>query len=122
MSTEDREAGDFFLWALGFFMAVMIAYVVTYFALARPAARIWFAPSGRFIYSSPTYRGLPKGLFEPIHYVDRAFLRPKLWGKVQVWTIVRDGAGVTNSAARIAPYSLEGVRPGTSVPDSAPAH
>src|SRR5258708_40058945 len=62
-------------WAL---LALICAYVITYFATVRVAGGIEVRRLNRF-QASPNYHGLPSVLFMPIHWVDRRLLRPHMW-------------------------------------------
>jgi hypothetical protein len=81
---ESRDTSAALLWA---FVLALGLYVGSYFLAVRPGAAVWFTPSGLKTSTLPDYRGLPPRMFLPMHYLDRTFLRPKLWGPSRVWTV-----------------------------------
>lgn len=76
-----------------FIGAGMILYVAVYFVVARRAvtrtvARGWASSANATVFTpQPDYRGLPARIFEPIHQLDRRFVRRKTWAswRVPLW-------------------------------------
>jgi len=92
---------------LGTIVLALAVYVGSYFLAVRPGAAVWFTPTSVKTLTLPDYRGLPPRLFEPIHYLDRNFLRPNLWGPVRVWTVrgqnglMVNGGPLTNLTGKV---------------------
>lgn len=99
METSESKGGDSGIWMLGLVVAAIVAYVSLYFVIVRPGATAWFAPTGVKTFTMPDYRGLSPTIFAPVHYVDRAFLRPRLWGKIRVWSAQKTWCVLTNELA-----------------------
>jgi hypothetical protein len=86
------ESRDTWVVIVGTIVLALGVYVGSYFLAVRPRAAIWFTPTGRGVLTLPDYRGLPPRLFAPMHYFDRTYIRPNLWGSVRVWAVQgRDG-------------------------------
>jgi hypothetical protein len=88
-------------WAviLGTIVLALGMYVGSYFLAVRPGAAIWFAPTGKKVFTLPDYRGLPPGIFALMHYFDRNFIRPNLWGSGRVWTVVGQNGVMVNGTS-----------------------
>lgn len=86
MRARNTTSLDFILLLIG---AMLIFYVTAYFLMVRRVvARNVRLSSANTVYSpQPNFRGLPPGLFQPIHEVDRRILRPKTWAswRVPLW-------------------------------------
>jgi hypothetical protein len=62
-------------------LALMCAYVISYFALVRTQTVMELRKSNR-CEIGPGYGVMPAELFAPIHWVDKAVLRPHMWSYV----------------------------------------
>lgn len=117
MKTAEMRDSDPPFWDMGLLGSVVLAlvlYVGSYFLVVRPGASVWFTSNGMKILTLPSYRGLPPKVFAPMHYVDRTWLRPGVWGSGRVW-VVRGQTGVV--AVGSSPTNLTWkVTPGWTIP------
>jgi len=60
-------------------LVIVVLYVASYFYLVRPQGVV--LTTGRYDVV-PGYGGGPVELFIPVHWLDRAVLRPSLWSGV----------------------------------------
>ena len=96
MDPSEPKAVDILFWLIGPIAIAAAMYVGSYFLLVRPGRSVWFVPDGTRLLTSPDYRGLPPQIFEPIHYVDRSFVRPQLWGKGSPGPFQQQNPGIAN--------------------------
>ena len=101
--TRDNDSPIWDLSLLGTVVLALVLYAGSYFLVVRPGASVWFTANGTKILTLPSYRGLPPQLFAPMHYLDRTWLRPKMWSYGRVW-VVRGQTGVI--AAGPSPTNL----------------
>ena len=87
MRTRNTTWLDFILLLSG---AMLIFYVTAYSLMVRRvvAKNVRLGSSANTEYTpQPNFRGLPPGLFQPIHELDRRIFRPKTWAswRVPLW-------------------------------------
>jgi hypothetical protein len=119
MTPPESRDTDFPFWVLGplgTVVLVLVIYIGCYFLAVRPGAAVWFAPTGMKTLTLPDYRGLPPRIFAPMHYVDRVFIRPQLWGPGRVWT-VRNQNGLVINRATLTNRTWNVNPPGTVLPN-----
>jgi hypothetical protein len=65
------------------FLLAVCAYICSYFTLVRRGGSemlfrsTWYAP--RYAFSAAGTSGIASALFEPVHNLDRQFIRPTMW-------------------------------------------
>jgi hypothetical protein len=72
--------GRWFTVSLAFLAALPLLYVASYFALAKRG--IYYTGGGGGVDFQASYEPLPPeagGLFSPIHFVDRTWIRHGYW-------------------------------------------
>lgn len=117
MEPSEPRATDSLFWVIALIIIAMTTYIGSYFVLVRPGASVWFAPTGTKVLTRPDYRGLPPQIFAPMHYVDRSFVRPQLWGSGRPGLVRQQNGGVTNTTT--LPTPLESTTPaGRADPNS----
>lgn len=80
-------------YTLLFIGATLILYAAAYFLVARRAVtrsvfQGWAMSANATVFTpQPDYRGLPAQFFQPIHQLDRRFIRRRTWAswRVPLW-------------------------------------
>ena len=80
------ESRDSWGVIVGTIVLALGMYVGSYFRAVRPAPTVLFSAAGRKTLTLPDYCALARRIFAPMHYFDRTFIDPNLWGSGRAQT------------------------------------